>query len=160
MHSDALLVIVVAAALAFDFPNGFHDTANVVAASISTRALSPRAAVTIASLLNFAGAFISLKVAATIATGIIDASQVSETIAFAGLIGAITWNLTTWLYGLPSSSSHALIGGIVGAMLAAAGGSGVKAAGLIGKVFVPALIAPTVAFLVAGISIVIIYKLV
>ncbi len=160
MHSDALLVIVVATALAFDFTNGFHDTANVVAASISTRALSPRAAVTIASLLNFAGAFISLKVAATVATGIIEASQVTETIAFAGLIGAITWNLITWLFGLPSSSSHALIGGIVGAMLAAAGGAGVKAAGLFGKVVIPALIAPVIAFVVAGVSIVIIYQLI
>ena len=160
MHSDALLVIVVAAALAFDFTNGFHDTANVVAASISTRALSPRAAVTIASLLNFAGAFISLKVAATIATGIIDAAQVTETIAFAGLIGAITWNLITWLYGLPSSSSHALIGGMVGAMLAGAGGAGVKAAGVFGKVVIPGLIAPALAFVAAAASIVIIYWLI
>src|SRR5438270_7495551 len=160
MHSDALLVIVVAAALAFDFTNGFHDTANVVAASISTRALSPRAAVTIASLLNFAGAFISLKVAATIATGIIDASQVTETIEFAGLIGAITWNLITWLFGLPSSSSHALIGGIVGAMLAAVGGAGVKADGVLGKVIIPGLIAPVLAFVVAAASIVLIYWLI
>ncbi len=160
MHSDALLVIVVAAALAFDFTNGFHDTANVVAASISTRALSPRAAVTIASLLNFAGAFISLKVAATVATGIIDASQVTETIAFAGLIGAITWNLITWLFGLPSSSSHALIGGIAGAMLAAVGGAGLKAGGLLGKVVIPGLIAPVLAFVVAAASIVIIYWLI
>jgi PiT family inorganic phosphate transporter len=160
MHSDVLLVIVVAAALAFDFTNGFHDTANVVAASISTRALSPRSAVTVASLLNFAGAFISLKVAATVATGIIDASQVSGTIAFAGLIGAITWNLITWLYGLPSSSSHALIGGIVGAMLAAAGGAGVKAAGVFGKVVIPGLIAPAVAFVAAAASILVIYWLI
>ncbi len=160
MHSTALLVIVVAAALAFDFTNGFHDTANVVASAISTGALSPRTAVTLASLLNFAGAFISLQVAATVATGIIDPTQVSETIAFAGLIGAITWNLITWLYGLPSSSSHALIGGIVGAMLAAAGGAGVKAAGVIGKVVVPALISPMVAFVAAGLSILIMYRLV
>ena len=114
MHSDLLLGIVVVAALAFDFTNGFHDTANVVASSISTRALSPRTAVAVASILNFAGAFISLKVAATVATGIVQATQVTETVAFAGLIGAIAWNLITWLYGLPSSSSHALIGGIVG----------------------------------------------
>ena len=111
----------------FDFTNGFHDTANVVASAISTRALSPRTAIALASLLNFAGAFISLKVAATIATGIIDPAQVTETIAFAGLLGAITWNLITWSYGLPSSSSHALIGGVIGAMLAAVGGAGVKA---------------------------------
>ena len=116
MHSDLLLVIVVVAALGFDFTNGFHDTANVVASAISTRALSPRTAITIASLLNFAGAFISLKVAATIATGIINPSDVTETIAFAGLLGAMTWNLITWSYGLPSSSSHALIGGVIGAI--------------------------------------------
>src|SRR5207248_10557220 len=125
MHSDFLLVIVVAAALAFDFTNGFHDTANVVASTISTRALSPRTAVAIASILNFAGAFISLKVAATIATGIIDTGKVTETIAVAGLLGPITWNLMTWYYGLPSSSSHALIGGVVGAMIAS-GAHGVK----------------------------------
>jgi PiT family inorganic phosphate transporter len=160
MHSDLLLVIVVAAALAFDFTNGFHDTANVVAASISTRALPPRTAIALASLANFAGAFISLKVAATIATGIIDTHRVTETIAFAGLVGAISWNLVTWAYGLPSSSSHALIGGVIGAMLAAVGGSGVKAAGLVGKVVVPALIAPAVAFTVAGISILVCYRLV
>jgi len=141
MHSDLLLVIVVAAALAFDFTNGFHDTANVVAGSISTRALSPRAAVTIAAALNFAGAFISLKVAATIGSGIFQTARITETIVFAGLIGAITWNLLTWFVGLPSSSSHALIGGVAGAMLAA-------------------VIAPVLAFVVAGISIVIVYRLV
>jgi PiT family inorganic phosphate transporter len=99
VHSDLLLVIVVVAALAFDFTNGFHDTANVVASSISTRALAPRTAIMLASVLNFAGAFISLNVAATIATGIIDPTQVTESIAFAGLIGAIAWNLLTWAYG-------------------------------------------------------------
>jgi PiT family inorganic phosphate transporter len=160
MHSTLLLVLVVAAALAFDFTNGFHDTANVIAASISTRALSPRSAIAIAALLNFAGAFISLKVAATIANGIIDTHQVTETVAFAGLIGAITWNLLTWLYGLPSSSSHALIGGVIGAMLAAVGGGGVKAAGLVGKVIVPALVAPLVAFIAAGVSIAMLYWLI
>jgi len=159
MNSTLLLVIVVATALAFDFTNGFHDTANVVASSISTRAMSPRSAVALASLLNFAGAFISLKVAATIATGIIDAAKVTETIAFAGLVGAIVWNLITWYYGLPSSSSHALIGGVVGAMVAS-GAHGVKWAGVVGKVLVPALIAPVVAFIAAGVSIVVIYLLV
>ncbi len=159
MNSDLLLVIVVVAALAFDFTNGFHDTANIVASSISTRALSPRVAIALASVLNFVGAFISLKVAATIATGIIDASQVTEHIAFAGLIGAIAWNLVTWAYGLPSSSSHALIGGMVGAMLAAVGGSGVQFGGLLDKVVIPALISPVAAFLAAGLGIVIIYRL-
>jgi PiT family inorganic phosphate transporter len=160
MHSDVLLVIVVIAALAFDFTNGFHDTANVVAGSISTRALSPRMAVTLAAALNFAGAFISLKVAATVATGIVDAARVTERIALAALIGAIAWNLITWAYGLPSSSSHALIGGVVGAMLAAVGGSGVKAHGVLTKVVAPALVAPTLTFLVAGIAIVVIYAFV
>ncbi|HZO78958.1 MAG TPA: anion permease [Solirubrobacteraceae bacterium] len=160
MHNDALLGLVIAAALAFDFTNGFHDTANVVASSISTRALPPRTAIAIASLLNFAGAFISLKVAATIATGIINASQVTTTIAFAALIGAIAWNLLTWLYALPSSSSHALIGGVVGAMLAAVGASAIKGQALVGKVIVPALLSPLIAFVAAGASIAIIYWLV
>ena len=159
MNSDILLVIVVVAAAAFDFTNGFHDTANVVASSISTRALSPRTAIALASVLNFVGAFISLKVAATIATGIINAGQVTEHIAFAGLIGAIAWNLVTWAYGLPSSSSHALIGGVVGAMLAAVGGSGVQFSGLLDKVIVPALISPIAAFLAAGLVIVVAYHL-
>jgi PiT family inorganic phosphate transporter len=159
VHSVFLLVIVIVAATAFDFTNGFHDTANVVASSISTRALAPRTAITLVSVLNFAGAFLSLKVAATIATGIIDAGQVTETIAFAGLIGAIAWNLITWAYGLPSSSSHALIGGVVGSMLAAVGTGGVNFSGLVSKVVVPAVVAPIVAFVVAGCGIVLIYRL-
>src|SRR5256885_17153296 len=121
MTSDVILVIVVATALAFDFTNGFHDTANVVATSISTRAVSPRLAVLLASLLNFAGAFISLAVAATVAKGIVDSTAITPTVVFAGLIGAIGWNLAPWYFGLPSSSSHALIGGVVGARLPAAG---------------------------------------
>ena len=157
MHSDLLLVIVVVAAAAFDFTNGFHDTANVVAASISTRALAPRTAIMLVSVLNFAGAFISLQVAATIATGIIDAAQVTETIAFAGLVGAIAWNLITWAHGLPSSSSHALIGGMTGAMLAAVGAGGIKVSGLVTKVIVPAVVAPLSAFVVAGCVIALVY---
>ncbi len=160
MHTTLLLVIVVATALAFDFTNGFHDTANVVASSISTRALSPRTAIGIAAVLNFAGAFISLKVAATVASGIVTTGKVTEIIAFAGLIGAIVWNLITWYFGLPSSSSHALIGGVIGALLAAVGGSGVKWSALAGKVVVPAVFSPVVAFVVAGVSIIIIYRIV
>jgi PiT family inorganic phosphate transporter len=159
VHSQLLLVIVVVAALAFDFTNGFHDTANVVASAISTRALAPRTAIALASVLNFVGAFISLKVAATVATGIINAGQVTETIAFAGLIGAIAWNLITWAYGLPSSSSHALIGGVVGAMLAAVGSAGVKGGAIMTKVVIPAILAPICAFIVAGIAIIAIYWL-
>src|SRR5882724_8649556 len=150
MGSDVVLVIVVATALAFDFTNGFHDTANVVATSISTRAMSPRLAVLLASLLNFAGAFISLAVAATVAQGIVEASAITPTIVFAGLIGAIAWNLLTWYFGLPSSSSHALIGGVVGAAFAAAGSSAVLGDGVLGKVLVPAVIAPILAFIVGG----------
>ena len=160
MASDVVLVIVVATALAFDFTNGFHDTANAIATSISTRAMSPRAAVLMSAVLNFAGAFISLKVAATVASGIVATGKVTETIAFAGLVGAIAWNLITWYYGLPSSSSHALIGGVVGALLAAVGGSGVKGQALIGKVIIPAVLSPVVAFMVAGLSIIAIYQLV
>jgi PiT family inorganic phosphate transporter len=158
VQSGLLLVIVVVAALAFDFTNGFHDTANVVASAISTRALAPRTAIALASLLNFAGAFLSLKVAATIATGIIDPNQVTETIAFAGLIGAIVWNLITWAYALPSSSSHALIGGVIGAMLAAVGGSGVNGTGVLTKVVIPAIIAPVIAFAAAGLLIIVLYR--
>src|SRR5919197_1880405 len=122
MGSDVVLVIVVAAALAFDFTNGFHDTANVVATSISTRALPPRFAVLVAAILNFVGAFISLEVAATVAKGIVEADLITPTIVFGGLIGAIAWNLVTWYFGLPSSSSHALIGGGGGAPFSAPGG--------------------------------------
>jgi PiT family inorganic phosphate transporter len=160
MGGDLILVIVVAAALAFDFTNGFHDTANVVATAISTRALPPRVAVTMAAILNFVGAFISLKVAATVGKGIVNADFVTPTIVFAGLIGAILWNLATWYFGLPSSSSHALIGGVVGAAFVAEGAKAIEGNGLLGKVVVPALIAPVLAFAVAGIAILIIYRIV
>ena len=119
MGTELVLWIVVGTALAFDFTNGFHDTANSVATSISTRAMSPRVAVALAAVLNFVGAFLSLAVAATIASGIVDANLITLPIVFSGLIGAIAWNLATWYFGLPSSSSHALIGGVVGAAFAA-----------------------------------------
>src|SRR4029450_9621858 len=114
MDSDIILVIVVGTALAFDFTNGFHDTANAVATSVSTRAMSPRFAVALSAILNFAGAFISLQVAATVASGIVESDAITTTVVFAGLIGAIAWNLATWYFGLPSSSPHAPIGGGVG----------------------------------------------
>src|SRR5436189_5305561 len=158
MGSDLILVIVVGTALAFDFTNGFHDTANVVATSISTRALPPRVAVGFAAVLNFVGSFLSLQVAATIASGIVDADVITPTIVFAGLIGAITWNLITWYFGLPSSSSHALIGGVVGAPVVAAGADAVMGDGLVSKVLVPALIAPRLAFSVAGLAILAAYR--
>jgi PiT family inorganic phosphate transporter len=160
MDSDIILVIVVGTALAFDFTNGFHDTANAVATSISTRALSPRTAVGLAALLNFAGAFISLEVAATVAEGIVETDVVTTTVVFAGLIGAIAWNLATWYFGLPSSSSHALIGGVVGAAFAAEGLAGVQGSGLLEKVLIPALIAPVLAFTAAGVAILIAYRMI
>jgi PiT family inorganic phosphate transporter len=155
-----VLFIIVATALAFDFTNGFHDTANAVATSVSTRAMSPRVAVAMSSTLNFVGAFLSLEVAATIATGIVNAGDVTLLIVFAGLIGAIAWNLTTWWFGLPSSSSHALIGGVVGAMVAANGPDAVIWSGIVQKVAIPGLVAPVLALLVAALSILIIYRVV
>src|SRR5919205_2012686 len=140
--SSILIAMVVVVALAFDFTNGFHDTANAMATTIATEALSPRLAVTLAAVLNFAGAFISLEVAATIAKGIVDADLITPAIVFAGLIGAIAWNLATWYWGLPSSSSHALIGGVVGSAFAAAGPDAVYGSGIIEKVAVPAVVAP------------------
>jgi PiT family inorganic phosphate transporter len=160
VNSDLILVIVVVTALAFDFTNGFHDTANAIATSVSTRAMSPRAAVAMAAILNFVGAFISLEVAATVASGIVDAASVTTTIVFAGLIGAIAWNLATWYLGLPSSSSHALIGGVAGAAFVAAGAGAVNGDGLVDKVLVPALVAPVLAFCAAGIAILIAYRIV
>src|SRR5436305_4315253 len=139
MHSDPYLCIVVGTALAFDFTNGFHDTANVVATSISTRAVPPRLAVLIAAILNFVGALISLKVAATVGKGFVNTHAVTTTVVFAGLVGAICWNLATWYFGLPSSSSHALIGGLVGAVVAADGWSDVNGSGLVGNLVVPAV---------------------
>ncbi|MDP9385739.1 MAG: inorganic phosphate transporter [Actinomycetota bacterium] len=160
MGDPIVLVIVVATALAFDFTNGFHDTANAVATSISTRAMSPRVAVSLAAVLNFVGAFLSLEVAATVAKGIVEADLVTPTIVFAGLVGAIAWNLLTWYFGLPSSSSHALIGGVVGAAFAAAGPEAVKGSGLIEKVAIPALVAPVLALVVAGAGILVAYRIV
>ncbi|MCB2413779.1 inorganic phosphate transporter [Demequina sp. TTPB684] len=140
-----LLVAVVATALAFDFTNGFHDTGNAMATSIATRALKPRAAVLLSACLNMVGAFLSLSVAATIAKGIVDSGVVTLDVVLAGLVGGIVWNLVTWVLGIPSSSSHALVGGVVGAVIAAIGTSGVLWTGLIAKVMIPALLAPVLA---------------
>jgi PiT family inorganic phosphate transporter len=160
METDLIVVIVVVTALAFDFTNGFHDTANVVATSISTRAMSPRLAVGYAAVLNFAGAFISLEVAATIANDVVDPAAVGLLAVFGGLVGAIAWNLITWYFGLPSSSSHALIGGMVGAVLVADGASAVSFDGVLGQVMIPAVIAPILAFVVAGAAILVLYRIV
>ena len=158
MDNDVILVIVVGTALAFDYTNGFHDTANVVATSISTKAMPPRLAVAYASVLNFAGAFLSIAVAATIAKDVVASDAITPTVVFAGLIGAISWNLITWYYGLPSSSSHALIGGVVGSAFVAAGADAVLSDGVLGKVLIPAVVAPILAFIIGGIAIVICYR--
>jgi len=116
-----LLVMVVVATLVFDYINGFHDTANAIATCVSTRALSVRTAITMAAVLNFVGAMVSTKVATTIGKGIVDATDVTQLVIFAGVMGAIIWNLITWYYGIPSSSSHAIVGGIAGAVIANSG---------------------------------------
>ena len=121
MDISAIIVVVIVTALVFDFTNGFHDTANAVATSIATGALKPRTAVLIAGVLNLVGAFLSVQVAKTISGGLVDDTKITPTVIFAGLVGAILWNLLTWLVGLPSSSSHALIGGLIGATWVAAG---------------------------------------
>jgi PiT family inorganic phosphate transporter len=160
VSNDVVIVIVVATALLFDFTNGFHDTANVVATSISTHAMPPRVAVAYAAVFNFVGAFISLAVAATVAKDVVDAGVITPTVVFAGLVGAIVWNLATWYFGLPSSSSHALIGGVVGSAFVAAGPDAVMGEGVIGKVLIPAVIAPVVAFVVGVVAINIVYGIV
>src|SRR5947209_5279716 len=123
MGSEFVLILVIAAAVAFDFTNGFHDTANAMATSIATGALKPRVAVTLSAVLNFVGAFISISVAATIAKGIVNpqvlAGNSGLVLVLAALIGAMTWNLITWYFAIPSSSSHALIGGVIGATIVA-----------------------------------------
>jgi PiT family inorganic phosphate transporter len=155
-----LLIIVVATALAFDFTNGFHDTGNAMATSIASGALGPKTAVTLSASLNLVGAFLSTAVAATIAKGLVDAGLVTLEIVFAGLVGGIVWNLLTWLLGIPSSSSHALIGGIVGAMLAAVGGHGVIWKGLVSTVLIPAALAPFIAGFVATVGTWLVYRVV
>jgi PiT family inorganic phosphate transporter len=147
---ELTLFAVVAVAIFFDFTNGFHDTANSIATSVSTKALSPRLAVLSAAILNFLGAFVSFAVAATIAKGILDQEAITLDIVLAGLVGAITWNLITWYVGLPSSSSHALIGGMIGSAVAADGWGVVKWNGLKDKVLVPSLIAPFLGIVVAA----------
>ena len=154
-----LLIIVVITALAFDFTNGFHDTGNAMATSIASGALAPKAAVALSAVLNLLGAFLSTAVAATIAKGLIDSSIVTLELVFAGLVGGIVWNLLTWLLGIPSSSSHALIGGIVGATIAAVGSHGVIWKGIVSKVIVPAIIAAILAIVVGAIATWLVYRI-
>lgn len=153
-----LLLIVVVTALAFDFTNGFHDTGNAMATSIASGALAPRVAVALSAVLNLIGAFLSTAVAATIAKGLIDAYLVTLELVFAGLVGGIVWNLLTWLLGIPSSSSHALIGGIVGATIAAVGLRGVIWSGVVSKVIVPAVVAALLATLVGAVGTWLVYR--
>jgi PiT family inorganic phosphate transporter len=148
-HITLLIGIVIVTALVFDFTNGFHDTANAMATTISTGALAPRVAVAMSAVLNLVGAFLSVEVAKTISSGLIDeGSGIKPEVIFAGLVGAIIWNLLTWLAGLPSSSSHALMGGLVGATVASVGMGAVNGDVVVMKVLIPALAAP----LVAGIA--------
>ena len=167
-----ILVLLIATALAFDFTNGFHDTGNAMATSIATNALKPKTAVILAGLLNLVGAFLSVEVAITVTTSVLKIQDGKSgsllagidpstglTIIFSGLIGGILWNLMTWLFGIPSSSSHALFGGLIGAGLAALGMAGVNWSGVFGKVILPALAAPFIAGLVAACGTWMVYRL-
>ncbi|MEU3935610.1 inorganic phosphate transporter [Streptomyces sp. NPDC029044] len=158
-HITFLVAVVIVTALAFDFTNGFHDTANAMATSIATGALAPRTAVLISGVLNVVGAFLSTEVARTISGGIVDDTLVSPGMIFAGLVGAILWNLLTWLVGLPSSSSHALFGGLIGAVWVGAGSHGVDFGKVVEKVLVPAVASPVVAGVAALLATYLAYRL-
>src|SRR3981189_62954 len=149
LDMDVLVVVVIITALVFDFTNGFHDTANAMATSIATGALKPKIAVAISAVLDRVGAFVPPEVAKTTSSGLVDDAKVTVPIIFGGLVGAILWNLLTWYAGLPSSSSHALFGGLIGATWIAAGSSAVKFAGVVSKVLLPLVLSPIVAGIVA-----------
>ncbi|MBA4859846.1 inorganic phosphate transporter [Streptomyces sp. PSKA54] len=151
-HITLLLGIVIVTALVFDFTNGFHDTANAMATTISTGALRPKTAVAMSAVLNLVGAFLSVEVAKTISGGIINEEGIRTEVIFAALVGAILWNLLTWLLGLPSSSSHALFGGLIGAAVMSAGWSSVNGSTVVTKVLIPAVAAPLVAGLAAALA--------
>jgi PiT family inorganic phosphate transporter len=179
--ATVILALVVVVALTFDFTNGFHDTANAMATSIATGALRPKAAVALSAVLNLVGAFLSVEVAVTVTNAVVklqdstgapaqallvDQGQGLLLIVLAGLVGGIIWNLLTWLLGLPSSSSHALFGGLVGATIAGLGmsgvnwvGNGTKLDGVIGKVVMPALLSPLIAVAIAGVGTWLIYRI-
>ena len=159
MTKDIVITLVVVTALGFDFTNGFHDTGNAMATSIATGALGPRVAVAISGVLNLVGAFLSLAVAATIANGLVQTADVTVVVVFAGLVGGILWNLLTWFFGIPSSSSHALIGGVIGSTIAAAGGKAIKWHGLVSKVIIPAGLSPIIAIGVASIGTWLIFRI-
>jgi PiT family inorganic phosphate transporter len=159
MDVSLIVVVVVMTALVFDFTNGFHDTANAMATSIATGALPPKVAVGIAAVLNLAGAFVSIEVAKTISSGIVDDTRITPTVIFGGLVGAILWNLATWLFGLPSSSSHALFGGLIGATWVASGVDAVHFPVVLAKIVIPALAAPLVACLASTLATYLAYTL-
>jgi inorganic phosphate transporter, PiT family len=167
-----ILVLLIVTALAFDFTNGFHDTGNAMATSIATGALKPKTAVLLAGVLNLVGAFLSVEVAVTVTTQVLKVQDSKTghllpgitpstglTIIFAGLIGGILWNLLTWLFGIPSSSSHALFGGLIGAGLAALGSKGVNWTGISQKVLIPAVAAPVIAGIVAAAGTWLVYRI-
>jgi len=151
-----MLVLVIIAALAFDYINGFHDTANAIATCVSTRALTVKSAIFMAAILNFAGAMVSTKVAATIGKGIVDKDHVTQMVVLSGILGAIIWDIITWYYGLPSSSSHAIIGGLIGGVMAHAGAAALHWAGL-KKIVLALLISPVIGTVIGFIFMVIIY---
>ncbi|TKV60700.1 inorganic phosphate transporter [Nakamurella flava] len=155
-----LVSVIIITALFFDFTNGFHDSANAMATSVATGALAPKVAVLVAAILNVLGAFMSTEVAKTISGGLVNDTLVTPTMVFAGLVGAILWNLFTWLFGLPSSSSHALFGGLIGAVLIGAGTAGVNFSVIVSKILLPAVAAPLIAALAAGLATFLLYKLV
>jgi inorganic phosphate transporter, PiT family len=156
---DVIVLAVIITALVFDFTNGFHDTANAMATSIASGALRPRVAVAISGVLNFVGAFLSVAVAKTISSGLVDDAKITPTVIFGGLIGAIVWNLLTWFLGLPSSSSHALFGGLIGATWVAAGADAVHFATVVAKVIIPAVLSPVVAGVVAMVGTYLAYRI-
>lgn len=160
MHEAMIIVLlVVAFALIFDYINGFHDTANAIATVVSTRVLAPRTAILMAAGLNFIGALVSVKVAKTIAAGIVDPAHATESVVLAAVIGAIVWNLITWKWGIPSSSSHALIGGLVGAGLIHGGWRSIQWGGIEVKVILPLIASPVLGFLIGMVIMLLIFLL-
>lgn len=162
-----ILVIVVLTALAFDFTNGFHDTGNAMATSIATGALKPKTAVALSASLNLVGAFLSVEVARSVGSGIVNLDRIDVTtdgpalmlIVFTGLVGGILWNVLTWLLGLPSSSSHALFGGLIGSAIVAIGFDGVQWMGVLSKIIVPAVLSPIIAAIVAATGTWLVYRI-
>ncbi|MDT7750993.1 MAG: inorganic phosphate transporter, PiT family, partial [Pseudonocardiales bacterium] len=156
---SVIVLAVLVTALLFDFTNGFHDTANAMATSIATGALRPKVAVLLAGVLNLVGAFLSVQVAKTISSGLVDESKITPVVIFGGLVGAILWNLLTWLLGLPSSSSHALFGGLIGATWVFAGSDAIKFSSVVSKVLLPLVISPILAGAVALAATYVLYRI-